>query len=262
MSTRKNLLQKYPALREVDDYEALAGNSPAMLETAAAGFCKFFEAVPFVSHAGIFSVFGHDEEKCGECLNLAVFLHNPPVLERKPGPYWYPIAEWTFHSDYEISELFGNSFLDKLGEYSGELPLTSAPALSVFIFDELVISDPEYRKREWRLWKSRKFIKHIFQTLRLHDKQTNQFKKNPIWEKAVFDSRQYNWVMRENALVPTIRKPGFVGADSFPFKEYHNPGHKVSARSWEKVGLLNVKSAIQQGFEECEKCFGKKSATK
>ena len=247
-------------LREIEDYDVLDGNTPAMLKVSTAGFAKFFKAVPFVSAVGTFEDITHIDENCDNCIHLAVFLHNPPVMRRKAGAFWDPCGtgEWMIHSDYDIYELFGNNFVDKLGEYSGELPLTCNPNLNVFIFDELVVSDPVYRTREWRNWKSRKFIKHVFKTLKFWNEAKQEFLPDKRWERAVFDNNPYHWVWNNGSLLPTHRKPKFVGRKSeIVGSTYHKTSYCAKARPWEEAGVLNEAAAKKDKFERCEKCLPK-----
>ena len=247
-------------LRKMSDYEVLDGNTPAMLKVSTACFAKFFKAIPFVSAVGIFQDIMHTEEGCDNHINLAVFLHNPPVMVRKPEAFWDPCGtgEWMIYGDYDIYGLFGKNFLEKLGEYSGELPITYNPNLTVLIFDELVVSDPAYRAREWRNWKSRKFIKHVFKTLKFWNEVKQAFLPDRKWEQAVFDNNLYHWIWHNGSLLPTRRKPKFVGkSDRFFDKTYHKTSYCAKAKPWEEAGIMNEASAQKQGFERCKNCLPK-----
>ena len=251
-------------LRDVNEYEVLHGNTPGMIETSIVGFCKFFSAFPFVSHVAVFQTLDDAKarkagEDIGNTINLAVFLHNPPVVERRPQPFWHPYAEWTFLGDYDLFSLFGDRFMDDLGEYSGELPLTCNPDLTVAVFDELVITDPEYRKRALKSWKSQSGIKHTFDTMRIFDPQTNTFKANDRWREAFGSKKFYHWTMQNGVLTPSLAKPQYVGVvESAHYRVTHTSGHHVAVKPWEKVGLVNLQSARSQGFELCEHCLGGK----
>ncbi len=254
-------------LRDVGEWEALkGGNTPGMIETTTMGFCKFFAAIPFVSHVATFEDLNEEKRKKKEedhddnAINIAVFLHNPPVLRRKPGAFWDPCGtgEWMIHADYDIYGLFGKNFLDNLGEYTGELPIIFNPSLHVIIFDELVVTDPAYRRLEWKNWKSRRWIAHVFKTLKLFDPASHAFKANSRWQEAVSSPKQYHWTLQGGALTPSLQRPQYVGTVEHRFsKEVHTTGHRVPVSPWKKFGLVSLRSARSQGFEVCGRCIGK-----
>lgn len=245
-------------LRELNQYDVLRdGNTPGMIETATAGFCKFFDAIPFVSHTAVFERLESGEDTSND-INIAVFLHNPPVLQRKPVPFWDPCGtgEWMIHADYDIHALFGSQFIENLVDYSGELPLLFNPNLFLIFFDELVITNPEYRRLELKNWKSRKWINHVFKTLRIFDPATLIFKSDERWQKSIFSKREHYWVLQRELLTPSSRKPQYGGVIKYLSKTAHTSGHNVSVNPWEKVGLVSLQSARSQGFELCKDCIG------
>lgn len=259
-------------LRDVDDHETGVGNSPGMLKATALGICKFFEAVPFVSRAGVFEDLKPHEGECN-CMNIAVFLHNPPVVVRKPTGYWNPMAEWTFLGDYDYDEIFGPEFLEKFGEYHGSLPIMYAQDLTVVVFDELVVTSPAYRKAASRLWKRQTSFKRIFRTLKFHNRD-GKLSPDPRWQAAFFDNRPYYWVLKDKVLVPSLVKPKFWGSVA-GLHDYHRGPHwgdpryattpsegrcdsVIQCHPWDWVGLRDEQSAKKQSFEPCEKCFPKR----
>lgn len=55
-------------LRNIDKFDVLSGNTPAMLRVSEAGFAKFLKAIPFVSAVGTFKEYGHEKENCDNCI--------------------------------------------------------------------------------------------------------------------------------------------------------------------------------------------------